>query len=80
MVSGVVRVSKTLHEDSKNHENQGSDISYTSPLNKIMKILFYQLFMPNKKAFLQLLSRRPLNATFNTPFLARFSHLTPPSI
>ena len=67
-------------EIGQNHENRGSEIFYMSPLGKTLNILFYQLFMPNKKEFLQFLPRRPLNATFNTPFFARFSHLAPPSI
>ena len=60
---------KTRPKDGQNHENQGSDISYMAPLTKTLKILLYQLFMPNKKAFLQFLPRRPLNATFGHPNL-----------
>ena len=77
MGSRVVPVSKLLHENSKNHENQGSDIPYMSTLKKIVKILLYQLLMPNKKAFLQFLSQRPPNATFGHPIFVQFSHPHP---
>ena len=66
-VSEGVQVSKLLHEESKSHENQASDISYMSPLKKMLAILLYQLFVPNKKAFLQFLCWRPLDATFGQP-------------
>ena len=58
---------KTRPKDGQNHEYQGSKISYMAPLSKTLKKLLYQLFMPNKKAFLQFLPRRPLNATFGHP-------------
>ena len=74
MGSRVVPVSKLLHENSKNHENQGSDIPYMSTLKKIVKILLYQLFMPNKKASLQFLSQRPLKATFGHHIFVQFLH------
>ena len=53
IVSRGVQVSNLLHENSKKPENQGSDMPYMSTLKKIVKILLYQLLMPNKKAFLQ---------------------------
>ena len=71
---------KTWCENDKNHEIWGSYISYMSPLNKMLAILLYQLVVPNKKAFLQFLPQRPLNATFGHLFLVKFSHLSPPSI
>ena len=77
MGSRVVPVSKLLLENSKNHENQGSDIPYMSTLKKIVKILLYQLFMPNKKAFLQFLSQRPLKATFAHQIFDQFFHSYP---
>ena len=73
-VSEGVQVSKLLHEESKSHENQASDISYMSPLKKMLAILLYQLFVPNKKAFLQFMSRGPLNATFWHSLFRSFFH------
>ena len=52
MGSQVVPEPKLLHENSKNHENKGPDIPYMSTLKKIVQLLLYQLFVPNKKAFL----------------------------
>ena len=77
-VSEGVQVSKLLHEESKSHENQASDISYMSPLKKMLAILLYQLCVPNKKAFLQFMSRGPLNATFwHSLFRSFFTPGTP---
>ena len=58
---------KTRPKDGQNCENQGSEITYIAPLSKMLKILLYQLFMANKKAFLQFLPMRPLNDTFGPP-------------
>ena len=59
---------KTCCENDKNHKIWVSYISYMSPLNKMLAILFYKLFVPNKKVFLQFLPQRPLNGTFGHPF------------
>ena len=74
MVSRGVQVSNLLPENSKKPENQGSDMPYMSTLKKIVKILLYQLFMPNKKASLQFLSQRPLKAIFGHHIFVQFLH------
>ena len=71
---------KTWCENDKNHKIWVSYISYMSPLNKMLAILFYQLFVPNKKVFLQFLPQRPLNATFGHPFFGLVFPPVPPSI
>ena len=58
---------KTRRENDKKRKIWGSYISYMSPLNKMIVILLYQLVVPNKKAFVQFLPQRLLNATFDHP-------------
>ena len=67
-------VPKTRAKLSQNHEIKEPKIFHMRPPNKMKKILLYQLFVPNKKAFLQFFPQTPLNATFGHPFFVLFSH------
>ena len=59
-----VFMSKFQPELGQNRKIEGPYICYMSSQNKMLLILLYQLFVPNKKAFLQFLCQRPLDNTF----------------